>query len=129
MAARPDLLAYRFILESVLFEFDWGQTETENDVPDPTNFNLTPDDIANQPEYEHLIARYVNWYSKCQTIHTNSGTDLLNTPEAIQFRCKMIAAIQARLIKSDPYHPALVVFSRDCQAHSNQDSICTSPNK
>ena len=121
--------AYRSILETILFEFDWGQNEPENDVPDPTNFALTTEDLQNQPTYENLIARYLNWYAKCQTILTNSGTDLINSSEGIDFRGRTLAAIQARLVKSDPDHPALVVLSRDCQNYKKQlqDSICTSP--
>ena len=119
---------YRMIFENVLFEFDWGQAEPENDVPDPTNFALAIEDIQNQPEYECLIARYLNWYAKCQTVHSNSGSDILNTKEVIDFRGRTLAALQARLVKSDPYHPALVVFSRDCQEYKKQDSICTPPD-
>ena len=118
--------AYRQIFENVLFEFDWGQSEPENAVNDHQDFILATEDIATNPDYESLIARYLNWYVKCQAVQSTTGTDLLESPQGIEFRERSMAAFYARLQESDKYHPALLVHSHDCQLQQ-QDSICTPP--
>ena len=115
--------AYRQILENVLFEFDWGQSETGNAIEEPTKFDLPVAAISENAEYECFIARYLNWYVKCQEYQAATGTDLLNTEEAITFRSRTLAAFQARLVKSDQNHPAMLVYAHDCRVYQNQDSI------
>ena len=118
--------AFRQLFENVLFEFDWGQADPENAVADPANFELTPEEIKSNAEYEPLIAKYLNWYAKCQACQGAGGAGIHLTPQGIDFRGRTLSAIYTRLVQTDRHHPALLVYSHDCQL-LQQDSICTPP--
>ena len=73
-----------------------------------------------------IIAKYLNWYAKCQACQGAGGAGIHLTPQGIDFRGRTLSAIYTRLVQTDRHHPALLVYSHDCQL-LQQDSICTPP--
>ena len=117
----------RQLLENVLFEFDWGQADPENAVVDPTTFDIPETAISSNDNYECLIARYLNWYVKCQELAATGTADILNSEPGLEFRNRILAAFQARMVRTDKDHPALLVYAHDCRVYQSKDCICMLP--
>ena len=122
---------YKLLLENSLFEFDWGQDKPTNIVPDPDQFQMTPEMIqaGSLADFENCIAKYHNWIFAVRNKEADTKTELLNKPEVLTFRGQILTAIEQRFILQDGYHPVMLLYAAECRRYTVQDCNCLSPTR
>ena len=122
---------YKLLLEASLFEFDWGQENPINAVPNPDQFNMTAELIqaGTLLDFESCIAKYHNWVFATRQKEANDKVVLLTKPDILAFRARILTAIEQRFIKEDGHHPVMLLYAAECRRYTLQDCISLSPTR
>ena len=111
---------YQQILETTLFQFDWGQDDPKNYCRNLESIEIGVQDLLKAEPFSDAIAKYHNWFN------TFSGTDpaQIARPDVIAYRQERLSIILSRLMNEMPTHPVLRVYSTECRLYNeNQDCI------
>ena len=116
---------YQQILETTLFQFDWGQDDPKNFCKSLETIEIGVQDLLKAVPFTDAIAKYHNWFN------TFAGTDpaQIARPDVIAYRQERLSIILSRLMNEMPTHPVLRIYATECRLYNeNQDRINRLPD-
>ena len=107
---------YQQILETTLFQFDWGQDDPKNHCKSLQSIEIGVQDILTAEPFSDAIAKYHNWYNS----FTTADVTQIVRPDVIAYRQERLSIILSRLINEKPHHPVFRIYATECKLYNEQ---------